>query len=82
MHILLPSWQWIFDLHYTAGIHESSHPMGSFTAQFNVRGLSIAGCQTCGEALLYITQDKQQQIFPSFCNFFPLCPGTLQRANH
>lgn len=70
MSILLPSCQWIFELHYTAGIHKSSHSKGSFTAQFNVRGLTYQDARPVGRPLLCITQDKQQQTFPLFCNFF------------
>lgn len=73
MYILLPSWQWIFELHHTAGIHKSSHPMGSFTAQFNRRGLSIPGCQTCGEAPALHHTGQTATDFSFFLQlFFPV----------
>lgn len=82
MYILLPSCQCISELHYTAGIHKSSHPMGSFTTQFNMRGLNIPGCQTCGEALALHHTGQTATDFSSVLKFFFLCPRALQLVSH
>lgn len=82
MYILLPSCQWIFELHYSAGIHKSSHPMGSFTAQFNIRGLNIPGCQTCGDTPALHHTGQTTTDFSSLLQLFFQCPRTLQIVNH